>query len=87
MANDAVVTVRIPVSLKRRLEVRALKGHRSLSAQVLHDLETVADAAAVRSARGTFLGLFSGTPVPTDAQILEVRTKLWGRLRRPRRHA
>ena len=85
MANDAVVTVRIPTALKRRLELRARRGHRSLSAQVLHDLEQADTATAPRAvpARpGRFVGLYAGTPVASDADILEVRTRLWARLGR-----
>ncbi len=80
MPNDASVTVRIPAALKRRVEGRAREAHRSLSAQVLHDLEASAVAAVASPARGRFLGLFAGSPVPTDAQIREVRARLWGRL-------
>lgn len=80
MANDASVTVRIPASLKRQLEARARQGRRSLSAQVLHDLETTAASAASTPARGRFLGVCAGTPVPTDAEMRDVRARLWGRL-------
>jgi hypothetical protein len=85
MANDAVVTVRIPAALKRRLGERARRGHRSLSAQVLHDLEQANAAAASpevvrRPAR--FAGLYAGTPVASDADILEVRARLWSRFAR-----
>lgn len=84
MPNDATVTVRIPAALKRRLEQRARAGHRSLSAQVLHDLEE-SSAPAPPLERGRFIGLFAGTPVPSDADILNVRSRLWGRLsKRPR---
>ena len=81
MPNDASVTVRIPAQLKKRLAARARQGHRSLSAQVLHDLETASggDAAATR-AHGRFLGRFAGTGVPSDTDIKDVRTRLWGRL-------
>jgi hypothetical protein len=82
MPQDAIVTVRIPAALKRRLEQRAKQGHRSLSAQVLHDLEH-AHAAAPHDARarpGRFSGLYAGTPVASDEDILEVRARLWGRL-------
>jgi hypothetical protein len=82
MANDATVTVRIPAVLKRRLEARARARHRSLSAQVLHDLTALADAQPTAAARGRFLGRFAGTPLPTDAEILEVRARLWSRLGR-----
>jgi hypothetical protein len=85
MPNDAIVTVRIPAALKRRLEQRARRGHRSLSAQVLHDLERSTTAVApsdVPAGRGRFVGLYAGTPVASDADIVEVRTRLWGRLTR-----
>ncbi len=82
MANDATVTVRIPSVLKRRLEARAREGHRSLSAQVLHDLAVLAEVQPSATPRGRFLGLFAGASLPTDAEILEVRAKLWGRFRR-----
>ena len=81
MANDATVTVRIPAALKRRLEARARERHRSLSAQVLHDLATLAEQQPA-VARGRFMGLFAGSTLPTDAEIGEVRAKLWGRLAR-----
>lgn len=84
MAQDAVVTVRIPAALKRELEERAAGNRRSLSAQVLFDLETTAGASARQARPGRFLGLFAGTPVPTDAQFAEVRRRLWKALR-PRR--
>jgi hypothetical protein len=83
MPNDASLTVRIPVSLKKRLEARARQGHRSLSAQVLHDLEATVAASAAASGPGRFLGRFAGTPVPTDAEIREVRARLWGKLTDP----
>lgn len=80
MANDAALTVRIPTGLKRQLEVRARQGHRSLSAQVLHDLEVISASSAPASTSGRFLGRFAGTPVPTDGEIRDVRARLWGRL-------
>ncbi len=68
--------------LKRRLEARARKMRRSLSSQVGHDLETLMDKVPVEVARGKFLGLYEGTRVPTDAEIREVRSSLWGSLSR-----
>ena len=83
MANDAIVTVRIPADLKRRLEQRAKRSHRSLSAQVLHDLEqAVAGPQPVAGKPRRFVGLYAGTPVASDADVLEVRRRLWGRLAR-----
>lgn len=81
MANDTAITVRIPAALKRGMEARARVARRSLSAQVLHDLEAAAalQPAAV-GAGAKFLGLFTGSPVPGDADIADVRRRLWGRL-------
>jgi len=79
MPHDATVTVRIPAALKRRLEERARRGHRSLSSQVLHDLEQLT-APPPQPERGRFVGLFADTPVPSDAEILDIRNRLWGRL-------
>ena len=80
MANDTALTVRIPAALKRRLEVRAKETHRSLSAQVLNDLMTMAEAAPGTTAKGKFIGRFGGRRVPTDADVRDVRSRLWGRL-------
>ena len=80
MANDASVTVRIPARLKKRLAARARQSHRSLSAQVLHDLEAASSGPAAAVAPGRFLGCFAGTGVPSDADIKDVRARLWGRL-------
>lgn len=81
MAKDASITIRLPAALKRRLESRAEAERRSLSAQVLVDLERslAADREPPR-AGGDFLGLFSPGRVPTDDDIEEVRRLLWGRL-------
>jgi hypothetical protein len=86
MANNALVTVRIPSALKRRLEARARARHRSLSAQVLHDLTALADTQAPMATQGRFLGLFGHTPVPSEADIKAVRARLWGRLGRINTH-
>ena len=80
MPNNASVTVRLPAPLKKRLEARARQSHRSLSAQVLHDLEAASGGSAAQLAPGRFLGRFAGTRVPTDAEIKDVRARLWGRL-------
>lgn len=80
MANDSALTVRIPAALKRKLESRAKETHRSLSAQVLNDLLTMADASAGGARKGKFIGRFDGGRVPTDADVREVRARLWGRL-------
>ena len=80
MANDAIVTIRLPVRLKQQLKARAQRDHRSLSAQVLHDLETAAAASVIEGQPGRFLGLYAGTRVPTDDEIRQVRSRLWRRL-------
>lgn len=82
MANDAAITIRIPSSLKRRLEARAKEQHRSLSAQVAADLESVLDSVSPSGVKGRFLGLYEGTAVPTDDDIEEVRRLLWGNMSR-----
>lgn len=79
MAKDEAITIRLPAVLKRRLEKRARRYRRSLSSQVVDDLEAVLDAD-VRSSSGKFLGLYSGSTLPTDDDIKEVRLLLWGSL-------
>lgn len=86
MAKTASVTVRIPEALKESLEARALREHRSLSAQIEHELtQTVAGERAARLAgTGTLLGRFAGKKVPTDADVREARATLWKWLERDR---
>jgi len=79
MMKNAAVTIRLPASLKRRLQARAESQHRSLSAQVVADLERVADEPGPSSRiEGRFLGLFAGSALPTDEDLAEVRQLLWG---------
>jgi hypothetical protein len=80
MNRDATITLRIPSSLKRRLEARARNLRRSLSSQVVHDLETLLMGMAQECASGKFLGLYQGSRIPTDAEIAEVRSVMWGSL-------
>ena len=83
MTKNAAVTIRLPASLKSRLEARAESQHRSLSAQVVADLERVAEEPGPSSGvGGRFLGLFAGTAMPTDEDLAEVRSLLWGRIGR-----
>jgi hypothetical protein len=83
MAQDAAITIRLPASLRRRLESRATAQRRSLSAQVVFDLEQAAGEAEPRDrAKGRLLGIFAGTKTPTDRDIAEVRQRLWGSLGR-----
>jgi predicted DNA-binding protein len=78
--KNAAVTLRLPDSLKRRLAERAKRQHRSLSAQLVHDLETSLGEGEPQSLAGRFLGLYAGSRLPTDEDIKEVRSLLWGRL-------
>lgn len=83
MVKNAALTVRLPAPLKARLEARAEAEHRSLSAQVVAELEGVADEPPEKQGgAGRFLGLFSGTAVPSDADLAAARARLWGRLPR-----
>jgi len=82
MAKTASVTVRIPEQLKRNLEHRALREHRSLSAQIEHELTmAVASEPGPGLAKaGKLLGRFAGRKVPTEADMKEARAILWSRL-------
>jgi hypothetical protein len=85
MAKNAALSVRLPSALKARLEARAAAEHRSLSAQVVIELEGLVDETPRQlGGAGRFLGLYAGTTVPSDADLAAVRAQLWGRL--PRRH-
>lgn len=80
--KNAALTIRLPASLKRRLQARAESQHRSLSAQVVADLERVADEVETSAshADGRFLGRFAGTAMPTDDDLAEVRSLLCRRI-------
>ncbi len=80
MNKNAAVTIRLPLPLKRRLEARAKEKHRSLSAQLVHDLKTVVDQQPEEVKSGKFLGLYRGSRIPTDDDIKQVRSLLWGNL-------
>ena len=82
--------MRVPDSLKRRLEARARRERRSLSAQIAVYLERgVASEEPEPAKAGRFLGLYAGARVPSDEDIAEVRGMLWGSLgqRKARRGA
>jgi hypothetical protein len=87
MAKDAAVTVRIPTDLKRRLEARARRNRRSLSAEVASELEAACarEPAAPTTHPVRFAGMFKGARVPTAEDFRHVRALLWGRLPRPER--
>jgi hypothetical protein len=89
-AKNTAITVRLPLALKRRLERRASAERRSVSAQLLHDLEQLLpdDEPLAESAPSSVpaLGRFRGAKVPGDADFREARDLLWGALgRRVRR--
>ena len=86
MTKVAGITVRVPVALKRRIAQRAQRERRSVSAQVLHELErAVAEEPDVAADGRPALGMFEGARLPTDDDFLEVRTALWGHLKSRRR--
>ena len=80
MAKSSAITIRLPDSLKRRLEARAEQQHRSLSSQVVHDLEAVVTESPEYQGAGRFLGLYEGSRAPTDRDIEQARSLLWGSL-------
>jgi len=84
MVKTSAVTVRLSVSLKRRLRERARREHRSLSAQVEYELaRSVGTAGASGMPReGKFLGRYAGGRVPREEDFLDVRAALWGKLGR-----
>jgi plasmid stability protein len=85
MAKDSAITVRLPASLKRELRARARRERRSLSAQITACLEReVANTEGGSSRKGKLLGLFAGTPVPSERDFARVRRMLWGSLGRKR---
>jgi plasmid stability protein len=83
MNKDAAITVRLPADLKRRLARRAKRERRSVSAQVQIELERAlaleSDAASEQIAA---LGRYSGMRLPSEADLVEVRSMLWGGLGR-----
>lgn len=82
MRKTAAITVRIPETLKKRIEKRAAREHRSLSGQIAHELtKAFADDPLVPTKKGRLLGMFAGTKVPTDDDFKEVRRITWARLR------
>jgi hypothetical protein len=83
--KDAVVTVRLPSALRRRIQGVARKEGRSLSAQI----ERLVEAGLEAAGHGTLAapsppalsGLFAGGRVPTLADFKDVRASLSGSLR------
>jgi hypothetical protein len=82
MAKTASLTVRIPEILKRRIEARAEREHRSVSAQVEHELELLFASERDRSLHqaGRLLGRYRGRRLPSEKELRDVRETLWSRL-------
>jgi plasmid stability protein len=82
MGKTASLTVRIPDALKRRIEAKAALEHRSLSAQVEHELsEALRDTRVPGPVKaGKLLGRFAGRKVPSDEDFRLARRMLWARL-------
>ena len=83
MAGKAI-TVRVPASLKRRLEAAARSARRSVSAEIVHCLDqslAERERVATRPARSP-IGRFVGAKIPSDKDFRGVRAILWGRLGR-----
>ncbi len=85
MANDVAITVRVPAKLKQRLVQRAKRERRSISAQVLHELErAVSGEPDEATAERPAVGLFEGYRLPSDEDLRKVRSLLWSRVGRRR---
>lgn len=80
MAKEAAITIRVPATMKRALEARAARQRRSLSAQVVFDLQRVLASEPSQASEGSFLGRYGGGRVPTEEDFAEVRELMWGRL-------
>jgi hypothetical protein len=81
--KDAIVTVRIPSALRRRISALAAKEGRSLSAQVERLVEAGLEGAAAR--RGpihALSGIHADARVPTLSDFRRVREELSRSLRR-----
>ncbi|MET0555958.1 MAG: hypothetical protein ABW221_23155 [Vicinamibacteria bacterium] len=83
--KDAVVTVRLPSALRRRILGVARKEGRSLSAQIERLVEAGLAAAASTDPAPpkppALSGLFAGGRVPSLADFKDVRASLSGSLR------
>lgn len=81
MSKEAAITVRVPLEVKSRLNQRAVRERRSISAQVLFELErAVQDEQKEAENTKPALGLFKGASLPSDDDLREVRAVLWGRI-------
>ncbi len=83
--KDAVVTVRLPSALRRRIQGVARKEGRSLSAQIERLVEAGLAAAGQETLASpsppALSGLFAGGRVPTLADFKDVRASISDSLR------
>ncbi|MBN1959943.1 MAG: hypothetical protein JW841_03280 [Deltaproteobacteria bacterium] len=81
MSKNAAISIRLPADIKASLVARAHAQHRSLSAQITHDLEIAAnnDPGIKASHSCRFLGRFPSNTIVSDDDIALVRSMLWRR--------
>ncbi len=79
-AVTVTVNVQIPSALEERLAKRAKREHRSISAQVLYELERAVGQEPDIAAKIAALGMFKGSRVPSQDDLDEIRSTLWERL-------
>ena len=77
MGSEAVVTVRMPAMLKRRLAARAERQHCSLSAQIVADLEGVLGVGASGSGAAARPRPVLGMYEPDSIAAARVKGKDW----------
>jgi hypothetical protein len=75
MPKDAAITVRIPVTLKRKLAARARRERRSLSSEVASTLERSVQEDPGPAEPGKILGRFRGR-APRESDFAEARRAL-----------
>jgi hypothetical protein len=85
--KDAIITVRLPRAVRRRIEAAAREEGRSLSQWVSRVLERTAASGKGRGERtrtGSLAGILRGGRVPTLAEFRTVRADLSASLGRGR---
>ena len=82
MLRETAISVRVPRELKQKIEARAKRERRSLSAQVVVELERAVADEAPRARARPALGMFPHGQVPSEQDFQEARARLWARLGR-----